>query len=214
MIKFLFKVLIIVVLLLIIIPLGMLLFGESALIYKIFDWSFFDNKEKQELVVKDNNSSLKESIINRVNEKVNEKVHNTGKVSATIKNINVEHNVERDGAKGMQISVEFDSKNLKGETLYCMVRFYNDDGSPLVQTSNNEKYRSINGNVIVGDYTSPPYDDCETRTPLFIPYSELPTKSNRRTDLILDATILHYQTKTEYDVLDRSKTYSFYLTND
>ena len=161
----------------------------------------FEDKEQQEVTVVSD-------------KKAKEKEHNSDNVSATIKNINVEHNVERDGAKGMQISVEFDSKNLKGETLYCMVRFYNDDGSPLVQTSNNEKYRSINGNVIVGDYTSPPYDDCETRTPLFIPYSELPTKSNRRTDLIFDATILHYQTKTEYDVLDRSKTYSFYLTND
>jgi len=161
----------------------------------------FEDKEQQEVAVVSD-------------KKGKEKEHNSDKVSATIKNIDVEHNVERDGVKGMQITVEFDSKNLKEETLYCMVRLYNDDGSPLVQKSNNEKYRSINGNVIVGDYTSPPYDDCETRTPLFLPYSELPTKSNRRTDFILDATILHYQTKTEYDVLDRSKTYSFYLTNN
>lgn len=160
----------------------------------------FEDKERQEVIVSD--------------KKGKEKEHNSDKVSATIKNIDVEHNVERDGVKGMQITVEFDSKNLKEETLYCMVRLYNDDGSPLVQKSNNEKYRSINGNVIVGDYTSPPYNDCETRTPLFLPYSELPTKSNGRTDFILDATILHYQTKTEYDVLDRSKTYSFYLTNN
>lgn len=27
-------------------------------------------------------------------------------------------------------------------------------------------------------------------------------------------SILHYHTTTEYDVLDRSKTYSFYLTNN
>lgn len=161
----------------------------------------FEDKEQQEVAeVSD--------------KKAKEKEHNSDKVSATIKNINVEHNVERDGVKGMQISVEFDSKNLKGETLYCMVRFYNDDGSPLVQTSNNEKYRSINGNVIVGDSTWPPYDDCKTRTPLFIPYSELLTKSNSRTDLILDASILHYTTNTDYEVLDRSKTYSFYITNN
>ena len=214
MIKFLFKVLIIVVLLLIIIPLGMLLFGESALIYKIFDWSFFDNEEKQELVVKDNNSSLKESIINRVNEKVNEKVHNTGKVSATVKNIFVDHNIEKDGVKGMQIAVEFESQNLKDEALYCMIRFYNDDGSPLVQQSNNKKYRSVNGNVIVGEYTSPTYDDCKTRTTLFIPYKELPQNTGGRTDLILDASILHYTTSTNYEVLDRSKTYSFYLMDE
>ena len=192
----------------------MLLFGEGALIYKIFDWSFFDNEEKQELVVKDNNSSLKESIINRVNEKVNEKVHNTGKVSATIKNVYVDHNKENDGVKGMQIAVEFESQNLKDEALYCMIRFYNDDGSPLVQQSNNKKYRSVNGNVIVGEYTSPTYDDCKTKTTLFIPYDELPVKTKGRTDLILDASILHYTTNTDYEVLDRSKTYSFYITND
>ena len=192
----------------------MLLFGEGALVYKIFDWSFFDNKEKQELVVKDNNSSLKESIINRVNEKVNEKVHNTGKVSATVKNIHVDHNIEKDEVKGMQIAVEFESQNLKDEALYCMVRFYNDDGSPLVQQSNNKKYRSVNGNVIVGEYISPTYDNCKTRTTLFIPYEELPVKIKGRTDLILDASILHYTTNTDYEVLDRSKTYSFYITND
>jgi len=214
MIKFLFKALIIVVLLLIIIPLILLLFGEGALVYKIFDWSFFDNEEKQELVVKDNNSSLKESIIYRVNEKVNEKVHNTGRVSATVKNIFVDHNIEKDGVKGMQIAVEFESQNLKDEVLYCMVRFYNDDGSPLVQQSNNKKYRSVNGNVIVGETTSPTYDDCKTRTTLFIPYDELPVKTKGRTDLILDASILHYTTNTDYEVLDRSKTYSFYIKSD
>ena len=153
-------------------------------------------------------------VVSCSDKKAKEKEHNSDKVSATIKNINVEHNVERDGAKGMQISVEFDSKNLKGETLYCMVRFYNDDGSPLVQTSNNEKYRSINGNVIVGDYTSPDYDECKTRTTLFIPYKELPTNKVGRTDLILDASILYYMSNTEYDVLNRSNTYSFYLIND
>lgn len=160
----------------------------------------FEDKEQQEVVVSDKN--------------LKERAQNSSKVSATIKNINVDHNVERDGTKGMQITVEFESKNLKDEALYCMVRFYNDDGSPLSQARSNEKYRSINGNVIVCEYTSPPYDDCDTKTPLFIPYSELLTKGSGRKDLILDASILHYHTTTEYDVLDRSKTYSFYLANN
>ena len=160
----------------------------------------FEDKEQQEFVVSDKN--------------LKERAQNSSKVSATIKNINVDHNVERDGTKGMQITVEFESKNLKDEALYCMVRFYNDDGSPLSQARSNEKYRSINGNVIVCEYTSPPYDDCDTKTPLFIPYSELLTKGSGRKDLILDASILHYHTTTEYDVLDRSKTYSFYLANN
>jgi len=214
MIKFLFKTLLVVVLLLVIIPLIMLLFGEGALVYKIFDWSSFNNEEKTEMVVSDDNRSLKESITKQVKERVIKETSNIGNLSATVKNIYVDHNVVEDGLKGMQIAVEFESKNLKDETLYCMIRFYNDDGSPLVQKNNNNKYRSLNGNVIVGEYTSPTYDDCKTRTTLFIPYKELPQNTGGLTDLILDATILHYQTKTEYDVLDRSKTYSFYLTND
>ncbi len=160
----------------------------------------FEAKEQQETVVSD--------------KKLKEKVHNPGKVSAIIKNINVDHNFEKDGAKGMQIAVEFESKNLKDEALYCMVRFYNDDGSPLVQQSKNKKFRSANGNVIVGDYTSPTFDDCKTRTTLFIPYDELPSKGKGRTDYLLDASILHYTTNTDYNVLDRGKTYSFYITND
>ena len=192
----------------------MLLLGEGALVYKIFDWSSSDNEEKTEIVVSNDNRSLKESVTKQVKERVSKEVSNTGNVSATVKSIYVDHNVVEEGVKGMQIAVEFESKNLKDEALYCMVRFYNDDGSPLDQKTNNEKYRSINGNVIVGEFTSPTYDDCRTRTTLFIPYKELPQNTGRRTDLILDASILHYTTNTDYDVLDRSKTYSFYLMNE
>jgi hypothetical protein len=192
----------------------MLLFGEGALVYKIFDWSSFNNEEKTEMVVSDDNRSLKESITKQVKERVIKETSNIGNLSATVKNIYVDHNVVEDGLKGMQIAVEFESKNLKDETLYCMIRFYNDDGSPLVQKNNNNKYRSLNGNVIVGEYTSPTYDDCKTRTTLFIPYKELPKNAGIRTDLILDASILHYTTNTDYEVLDRSKTYSFYLMDE
>jgi hypothetical protein len=192
----------------------MLLFGEGALVYKIFDWSTSNNEEKTEFVVSNDNRSLKESITKQVKERISKEVSNTINVSATVKNIYVDHNVVEGGVKGMQIAVEFESKNLKDEALYCMVRFYNDDGSPLVQQSNNKKYRSVNGNVIVGEYTSPTYNDCKTKTTLFIPYKELPQNTGGRTDLILDASILHYATNTDYEVLDRSKTYSFYLMDD
>jgi hypothetical protein len=192
----------------------MLLFGEGALVYKIFDWSSFNNEEKTEMVVSDDNRSLKESITKQVKERVIKETSNIGNLSATVKNIYVDYNVVEDGLKGMQIAVEFESKNLKDEALYCMVRFYNDDGSPLVQQSNNKKYRSVNGNVIVGEYTTPTYDDCKTKTTLFIPYKELQKNTGGRTDLILDASILHYTTNTDYEVLDRSKSYSFYIKSD
>ena len=192
----------------------MLLFGEGALVYKIFDWSISNNEEKTEIVVSNDNRSLKESISKQVKERFNKEASNIGNMSASVKNIYVDHNVLEGGVKGMQIAVEFESKNLKDEALYCMVRFYNGDGSPLVQQSNNKKYRSVNGNVIVGEYTSPTYDDCKSKTTLFIPSKELPQNTGGRTDLILDASILHYTTSTNYEVLDRSKTYSFYLMDE
>ena len=78
MIKFLFKTLIIVVLLLIIIPLIMLLFGEGALLYKIFDWSFPNMKEKQEWVMFGDKPA--------------------SNISASVSDLTIEHNVIREGS--------------------------------------------------------------------------------------------------------------------
>ena len=207
MLEALFKTLLAVVMLVIIVPLVLLLFGEGALAYKIFGWAF-PKSEKQEIVVQRNTS----------NDNNTATFHQTNnsetRQTATVKHVYVDHNTYGEGKKGMTITVEFESKNLKGEDLYCLVRFYNDDGSPLAQKNHNEKYLSVNGNVIVGQYTSPPYNDCTTKTTLFIPYDELPTNGKERTDYLLDASILHYYTETEYDVLDRSNSYSFYLLNE
>lgn len=207
MIEALFKTLLAVVMLVIIVPLVMLLFGEGALAYKVFGWAF-PKSEQQEIVVQRNTSNNDNTATFR--QTSNRKTRQT----ATVKHVYVDHNTNEDGKKGMTITVEFDSKNLKDEDLYCLVRFYNDDGSPLAQRNHNEKYLSINGNVIVGQYTSPPYNDCSTKTTLFMPYDELPTNGKDRTDYLLDASILHYHNDTEYDVLDRSNSYSFYLLNE
>ncbi len=207
MLEFLFKTLLAVIMLVIIVPLVLLLFGEGALAYKIFGWAF-SKEESQAVVVQQNTSDNgNTATFHQTN---NRKTRQT----ATVKHVFVDHNTHEDGKKGMTITVEFDSKNLRGEDLYCLVRFYNDDGSPLAQKNYNEKYLSVNGNVIVGQYTSPPYNDCSTKTTLFIPYDELPTNGKERTDYLLDASILHYLTETEYDVLDRSNSYSFYLLNE
>ena len=207
MLEFLFNTLLAVIMLVIIVPLVMLLFGEGALAYKVFGWAF-PKEENQEIVVRQNTSNNDNTAT--FHRTSNRKTRQT----ATVKHVFVDHNTHEDGKKGMTITVEFDSKNLKGEDLYCLVRFYNDDGSPLAQRNHNEKYLSINGNVLVGQYTSPPYNDCSTKTTLFMPYDELPTNGKDRTDYLLDASILHYHNDTEYGVLDRSNSYSFYLLNE
>ena len=207
MLEFLFKTLLAVIMLVIIVPLVLLLFGEGALAYKIFGWAF-SKEESQEIVVQQNTSD------NGNTATFHQTNNSETRQKATVKHIYVDHNTHEDGKKGMTITVEFDTENLKDEYLYCMVRFYNDDGSPVAQEIYNEKYLSVNGNVIVGQYFSPSYNDCTTRIPLFIPYDELPTNGKERTDYLLDASILHYRNDTEYDVLDRSNSYSFYLLNE
>ena len=207
MLEFLFKTLLAVIMLVIIVPLVLLLFGEGALAYKIFGWAF-SKEESQEIVVQQNTSDNgNTATFHQIN-------NSETRQNATVKHIYVDHNTYEEDEKGMTITVEFDTQNLKGEDLYCLVRFYNDDGSPLAQKNYNEKYLSVNGNVIVGQYTSPPYNDCSTKTTLFIPYDELPTNGKERTDYLLDASILHYHNDTEYDVLDRSNSDSFYLLNE
>ena len=207
MIEGLFKTLLVVILLVVIIPLVMLLFGEGALAYKIFGWAF-SKDDKQEIVIQRNDDTQENTVTYHQVQNIE------AKPPATVKHIFVDHNTHEDGEKGMTITVEFETKNLKDADLYCLVRFYNEDGSPLAQKNYNRKYLSVNGNVIVGQYTSPTYNDCTTRTTLFMPYDELPTNGTERTDFIMDASILHYHTETEYDVLERSRTYSFYLLND
>lgn len=209
MLEALFKTLLAVIMLVIIVPLVLLLFGEGALAYKIFGWAFSEN-ESQEVVVQQNTSTNTNDNTITFHQIDNSESRQT----ATVKHLYVDHNTYEEGKKGMTITVEFDTENLKDEDLYCLVRFYNDDGSPVAQEIYNEKYLSVNGNVIVGQYFSPSYNDCTTRIPLFMPYDELPTNDTDRTDYLMDASILHYHTETEYDVLERSNSYSFYLQNE
>lgn len=207
MIKELFKVLIVVILLVFLIPLVMLLFGEGALAYKVFGWAF-PKKDKQEIVVQDDDYTPSNTVTYH-------QVKNAEtKQTATVKHIFVDHNTYEDGKKGMTITVEYETKNLKDADLICLVRFYNEDGSPVAQNHVDEKYTSVNGNVIVYEYASPSYDACATQISLFMPYDELPHGETERTEYIMDASILHYLTDTEYEVLERSRTYSFYLSND
>ena len=207
MIEGLFKTLLVVILLVILIPLVLLLFGEGALAYGIFGWAF-PKKEKQEVIIQENDDSQDNTI------PYLQARNAEAKQTATVKHIFVDHNTQEGGEKGMTITVEFETKNLKDADLYCLVRFYNEDGSPLAQKNYNKKYLSVNGNVIVGEYTSPTYNDCTTKTTLFMPYDELPSNGTESTDYIMDASILQYHTETEYDVLERSNSYSFYLKND
>lgn len=100
------------------------------------------------------------------------------------------------------------SLNLPNVQLPALINLFTSKGLCFLYDSDNNR-RAVNNCL-----DSPTYEDCKTRTILFIPNNELPTKESGRAELILDASILHYTTNTDYDVLDRGKTYSFYIVSD
>ena len=190
MLEALFKTLLAVIMLVIIVPLVLLLFGEGALACKVFGWAFPKNERQEMVAYRSDNNEVEQA--------------------TAIKQVLMNHNTYEDGKKGMTITVEFDSKNLMGESLYCFARFYNEDGSPLEQKHYNEKYRTVNGDVIVGQFTSPSNNDCSIKTTLFMPYDELPIEGTGRTNLLLDANVFHCL-PTQCVVMDQSDSYPFYL---
>ena len=227
MLKFLLYTLLGALMLAIIIPLILLIFGEGALVYKIFDWSFSGKDEAKvttpargAAVEIDGNTIRRDNsdwdgVIEEVEDN-NEGNSISGAKSSLIDNFEVEHNItNQDGLIGMKISVEFTSKNYKGEMLYCMVSFYDSEGNKLVQKEFNEDFRSRQGNVIVGEYFTPSYDDCTSHMEFFMPYKEIPYSKSGRTDYLLDVAILKYKEKTDnFDLLDMSGKKPFYLEHN
>jgi len=170
--------------------------------YFVFTRLFQSSEEEnKEFVVSDNANSGEELVTAK----------NDNKINASIKDVTIEHNVVNGGQKGVSISVDFVSNNLKNANLYCMVSFFNEDKTELKQRIFNENYRSVEGTVIVGSFLSPPTSSCSTKTVLFIPYGELLASGTGSTQMWLSASILYYRTDTDVVVLDISKYYPFYV---
>lgn len=199
--KEVFKILLVLLMLVIIVPLIMALFGETKLLYHWTKWLFGKDEPKQEYVENPGSSkvSAEESTI----------VYNNGSnvASIAVKKVNVDHNIMNNGLKCMKITVVYTSENMEGEYIYCMVRFYSNDGDPLKQKQFSEKYRSQNGNIFIGEGNTIPNNSCQSTALLYMPYDELQTDSD--TDLLLDVSLLHYTSKTDYTVVDRTDPYSF-----
>ncbi len=94
--------------------------------------------------------------------------------SASITNIRIDHNVTRDGVMGMDIYVSFDIANYRDREGMAAAYFYFGDESNRPLRDFNGQYRDAAGNVSVGRYFSPVYDNTTfTDLLLFMPYSEL-----------------------------------------
>jgi len=98
----------------------------------------------------------------------------TGKIN----DVTIEHNVMKDGVKGMKILVDFEVQNMKGSDVFCSIYFYHKDGSKLLDS--NKSYWSADGQVSVGENIKPGYDNTTYNDfELFIPNSEIEVGSGK-----------------------------------
>jgi tetratricopeptide (TPR) repeat protein len=99
----------------------------------------------------------------------------TGKAvvpSAGIESVWVEHNILGYGGNGMRIHTVFTVDNLQGRQGACVVRFFFNEGAPLLDYNFN--YRDGAGVVCTTEYFIPNYDGARfSNFVLFIPYVEL-----------------------------------------
>lgn len=188
MIKFLFKTLIIVVLLLIIIPLIMLLFGEGALLHKIFDWSFPNMKEKQEWVMFGDKPA--------------------SNISASVSDLTIEHNVIREGKQGMNLCSKQTFKNLEGSDCYTMIRFFDDKGNPLKGKSAKDE----DGNFCIIGKVVPDCNDCENDQRVFVAYDQFDVPNNGTVYFNCDIILYIVNANGESVELARSGPSRFHLS--
>jgi len=91
---------------------------------------------------------------------------------AEIDNIWVDHNAWSGMVKGMKIHVKFHTNGVRGQTGACNAYFFFANGQKLMDY--NGSYRSIDGQVCVGNNFSPGYDSAVYNDfVLFMPYNEL-----------------------------------------
>jgi len=96
----------------------------------------------------------------------------TGTASCKLEDIEVEHNVTKDGLKGMKIKVSFTVYNLLSQKCMLAAYFYTSDGEALLDRNN--KYTTVGGKVSASASFTPSYQASKfTRHEIFIPYDEL-----------------------------------------
>ena len=97
------------------------------------------------------------------------------KKTATFKSITFEHNVTKDGQKGMYIAVTFSVTGMKYKTGKLNIYFCSNDGKPLKDKNKKQVplYSTPSGNIALGAQFTPRYDNTTVTCKPFIPYREL-----------------------------------------
>lgn len=114
-----------------------------------------------------------ERTINITQAAVSNSSYNSNRVTGSIRNIWVDHNVtDSYGNYGMRIHVKFDINGMLNRTGLVAAYFYNSNGNALRDT--NSSYRTTDGNVATHVNFTPNYENCTFNDlSIFMPYSEL-----------------------------------------
>lgn len=132
------------------------------------------------------------------------------KITGEIKDITVEHNVFKDGVKGMKILVDFSVQNMKGIDGSCAVYFYYENGNRVKDS--NGKYATSDNQAAAHKTIKPRYDSSSyTDVEIFMPYNELEVGTGKH-NLKFYCKIWEYSTSSAVSVTE-SQYHSFTLTN-
>jgi tetratricopeptide (TPR) repeat protein len=99
--------------------------------------------------------------------------------SATIKNMEVSHNIFQSGQSGIQIRLCFTIQHRKGFSCGVLAYFRDEQGNGLVDLNN--KFKTSSGHVCVGTSCKPDFEDALFNDYiLFLPYAELDQPDGKR----------------------------------
>ena len=94
------------------------------------------------------------------------------KITGQFKDVTIEHNVMKDGVKGMKILADFSVQNMKGIDGSCAVYFYYENGTPV--KDKNQSHRTSDGNAATHTDIKPGYDNTSyTDLEIFMPNNEI-----------------------------------------
>lgn len=138
-------------------------------------------------------------------------IQSAQKITGEIKDITVEHNVFKDGVKGMKILVDFSVQNMKGIDGSCAVYFYYANGDRV--GDNNGKYGTSDGHAATHTTIKPCYDNSTyNNLEIFMPYNELEVGSGKH-DLKFYCRVWE-NSSTSVRSVAQSQYYFFTLTNN
>jgi hypothetical protein len=101
--------------------------------------------------------------------------------------IKIEHNVTRDGQKGMLIHVAFDIENAHGKQCGVLVLFADADNQPIEGVS--KKFRGKNGQLFVAAGFQPEASQDSWKGSLFLPYKEIKLDAGEHTIKVIVGVI-------------------------